>query len=108
MIRAFLAIRPADQVIESLVGMQSTLADAGADVRWVAREALHLTVHFLGNVGEPELPEIERGLREGLATVAPFDSVHSVIPVSGRSVVLTIVPAFGFDSISFCPAVVST
>jgi len=73
MIRAFLAIRPADEVIESLAEIQTKLADAGADVRWVARDGLHLTVHFLGNVGEPELPEIERGLREGLATVAPFD-----------------------------------
>ena len=73
MIRAFLAIRPADEVIEKLLELQSTLGDAGADVRWVARDALHLTVHFLGDVREHELPEIERGLREGLHALAPFD-----------------------------------
>ena len=73
MIRAFLAIRPADEVIEQLLELQSTLGDAGADVRWVARDALHLTVHFLGDVREHELPEIERGLREGLHALAPFD-----------------------------------
>ena len=41
-------------------------------------------------------------------TVAPFDSVHSVIPASGRDVVLTIVPRAGGASISACPAAAST
>ena len=41
-------------------------------------------------------------------TVAPFDSVHSVMPASGRSVVFTIVPGRGGASISARPAPAST
>src|ERR1043165_9525878 len=73
MIRTFLAIHPADTVLERIAEMQTKLGDAGAVVRWVARESMHLTIHFLGDVRESELPEIERGLAEGLAKLAPFD-----------------------------------
>lgn len=73
MIRAFLAIQPAADVILSLQALQHELTDAGADVRPVGPEALHLTIQFLGDVREGEMPEIERGLAESLRKVAPFD-----------------------------------
>lgn len=73
MIRAFLAIRPADDVLRSLKAAQEELGQAGIDARWVSADALHLTVQFLGDVREPEVPEIERGLREGLAALPPFE-----------------------------------
>jgi len=73
MIRAFLAIRPSDAVVESLLEVQSALGETGADVRWVSRDTLHLTLHFLGDVREAEMPEIERGLRESLVDVPPFE-----------------------------------
>ena len=72
MIRAFLAIRPSDEVLRSLEAMQKEIAGGGIDARWVAADATHLTVQFLGDVRESELPEIERGLREGLRAVQPF------------------------------------
>ncbi|MBI2962759.1 MAG: RNA 2',3'-cyclic phosphodiesterase [Deltaproteobacteria bacterium] len=73
MIRAFLAIRPADDVLRNLKAAQEDLGQAGIDARWVSANALHLTVQFLGDVREAEMPEIERGLREGLAALPPFD-----------------------------------
>jgi 2'-5' RNA ligase len=73
MIRAFLAIRPSDEVLRSLESLQKELAAGGIDARWAAADAIHLTVQFLGDVREPELPEIERGLRDGLRAVQPFD-----------------------------------
>ena len=73
MIRAFLAIRPSDDVIQKLVELESELEEAGADVRWVSAGSMHLTLQFLGNVREAEMPEIERGLGEALAGIAPFD-----------------------------------
>ena len=73
MIRAFLAIRPNDDVIRSLTEFQTLLADSGADVRWVSAESLHLTIQFLGQVREEEIAEIERGLQEGLRTLAAFE-----------------------------------
>jgi 2'-5' RNA ligase len=73
MIRAFLAIRPAADVIQKLVDLESELAEAGADVRWVSGDSMHLTLQFLGNVRESEMPEIQRGLGETLAPLAPFE-----------------------------------
>ncbi len=73
MIRAFLAIQPADDVLRALKDLQRELGDVGADVRWVSPDAMHLTVQFLGDVREQEIPEIERGLREQFASVEPFD-----------------------------------
>ena len=34
---------------------------------------MHLTIQFLGEVQESEVPEVERGLRQGLGTLSPFD-----------------------------------
>lgn len=73
MIRAFLAIRPDDEVLKTLKEVQQELGQAGIDARWVTADAIHLTIQFLGDVREHELPEIERGLREAIATVRPFD-----------------------------------
>jgi 2'-5' RNA ligase len=73
MIRAFLALRPDDDVLKNLKGVQQELGQAGIDARWVSADAVHLTIQFLGDVREHELPEIERGLREAIATVKPFE-----------------------------------
>lgn len=73
MIRAFLAIRPVDQVIQNVAEIQATLAESGADVRWAPSQSLHLTIQFLGQVRDEEMPEIERGLRDRLGALSPFE-----------------------------------
>ena len=73
MIRAFLAIRPSDEILAAVRELQRELGDTGADVRWVSTDSMHLTIQFLGDVREHELPEIERGLREQFASVEPFE-----------------------------------
>ena len=50
MIRAFLAIRPSEEVLRNLAEAQKELAGCGADARWVPPEAMHHTVQFLGDV----------------------------------------------------------
>jgi 2'-5' RNA ligase len=73
MIRAFLAIRPTQEVIQSLLSAQAELDGAGADVRWVSADAVHLTIQFLGDVRESEVPQIESGLGEQLGALPPFE-----------------------------------
>jgi 2'-5' RNA ligase len=73
MLRAFLAIQPAAEALRALRDLQRELGDVGADVRWVPVESMHLTVQFLGDVREAEVPEIDRRLRERFATIEPFD-----------------------------------
>jgi 2'-5' RNA ligase len=73
MIRAFLAIRPAADVLESIAALQSELGKSGGDVRWTAADSLHMTVQFLGDVREHELATIERGLVESFRAQPPID-----------------------------------
>ncbi|MGH7897860.1 MAG: RNA 2',3'-cyclic phosphodiesterase [Candidatus Binatia bacterium] len=73
MIRAFLAIQPAENVLQSLEALQVELGETGADARWVRREAMHLTIQFLGDVRENELPQIQSGLGEALCEQQPFE-----------------------------------
>lgn len=64
MVRTFLAINPSAEVLERIEDFQRELRESGADVRWVAPTAMHMTVQFLGEVREEEIPGIERGLVE--------------------------------------------
>lgn len=52
MIRAFFAIDLPAAFLEEIGRLQDKLRKTGADVRWVRPEGVHLTLKFLGNVGE--------------------------------------------------------
>ena len=54
-VRTFVALPLSEEILDNLAGAQRVLAAAGANVRWVARENLHVTVKFLGPVGEDRL-----------------------------------------------------
>ena len=71
--RTFLALPLSEQVVGRLADAQQSLSAAGAQVRWVARENLHLTLKFLGNVEEADTAEVCRLAGEVAAAVEPFD-----------------------------------
>lgn len=50
--RAFYAIPLEDSLRDRIVEAQADLRAAGADVLWVKPESLHLTLKFLGEVGD--------------------------------------------------------
>ncbi len=50
--RLFVAIEIPRGVREKILAVQRTLADTGADVRWMPREQFHITVKFLKDVEE--------------------------------------------------------
>ncbi len=60
MIRAFLAVRPTQDVIQSFLAAQTELDEAGADVRWVSPDAVHLTISSSATVRESECRSRER------------------------------------------------
>lgn len=86
-VRTFLALPLDERIVKSLVEAQRSLSAAGAHVRWVQPENLHLTVQFLGDVEETLLPEVCR-LAEGAAGQSePFEfSVAGLLsaPPAGR------------------------
>lgn len=57
--RAFIAIELSDQIKDTLAQIQSYLKDSDADVKWVEKENIHLTLKFLGEINEKKLQQIK-------------------------------------------------
>jgi 2'-5' RNA ligase len=70
--RAFLALPIPSPVRAALKALQEDLARAGADVKWVAPENLHVTLKFLDEISEEERGKVEDALRRLAARTAPF------------------------------------
>ena len=62
--RTFIAIELSEQIRNSLGQIQSHLKYSGADVKWVEKENIHLTLKFLGEVSEDKAKEIKLALDE--------------------------------------------
>jgi 2'-5' RNA ligase len=77
--RAFFAIPLEDALRPALAAAQDDLRNARADVAWVKPESLHMTLRFLGEVGE--------GTRFDLGVLRPFDlELQGIGEFSGRVV----------------------
>jgi RNA 2',3'-cyclic 3'-phosphodiesterase len=55
-IRLFVAIAPPPEALDELEALTAPLRAARDDLRWTSREAWHVTLAFLGEVQESELP----------------------------------------------------
>ena len=62
--RCFIALRVPDAARRRVEEIQEALRRADADVRWVAPEALHLTLKFLGEIGEDAVRDLSASLEE--------------------------------------------
>ena len=56
--RTFIAIELPRQIKDKLTELQILLKQTGADVKWVFPKNIHLTLKFLGEIDEKQLPEI--------------------------------------------------
>ena len=66
-IRSFIAIELSEDIKKELARLQDELKPAGADVKWVRPESVHLTLKFLGNVDTDKLERVKSVL-DGVAT----------------------------------------
>jgi len=71
--RTFIAIELSDEIRERLVQIESHLKYAGADVKWVEKDNIHLSLKFLGEVSEEKNPEIKSILDQISKTTGPFE-----------------------------------
>ena len=71
--RAFIAVALPDSVRGSLAELQQQLRTAGADVKWVAREQLHVTLKFLGGITQEQRQGVEALLKDIAKREAPFE-----------------------------------
>lgn len=72
MLRAFVAVKLGQEVESRIVELMARLKEARADVRWVGREAIHLTLRFLGDVEEARVASIIEALKGRLSGLDPL------------------------------------
>ena len=56
--RCFIAIEAPSDIREALGRVQGKLRPAGADVKWADPDGIHLTVKFLGDVEDTDVPKV--------------------------------------------------
>jgi 2'-5' RNA ligase len=57
--RTFIAIELSEEIREALAQIESHLKYSGADVKWVEKDNIHLTLKFLGEVTEEKLQQVK-------------------------------------------------
>lgn len=72
MIRAFIACELTEELRNALKVLQNELKGAGADVKWVKPEGIHLTFKFLGTVSDDDIEKIAEGIRRSADGIRPF------------------------------------
>jgi 2'-5' RNA ligase len=71
-VRTFIAVLLSDSIRSRLTSLQQTLGETGADVKWVEEENLHVTLLFLGEVDERDLPNVCSAVSGACAVFKPF------------------------------------
>lgn len=73
-IRSFIAIELSDIARADLARLQSRLKETSPPktVRWTDPKNVHLTLHFLGDLPEDRLEDVNRTLRDAAAAHTPF------------------------------------
>lgn len=70
--RLFVALTPPAEVIDALQTLTVPLRELAPDLRWTPPEQWHLTLVFLGEVGDGVLDELSRRLRRAAARHPPL------------------------------------
>lgn len=70
--RAFIAIDLDKSLKETLEGVVSRLRHRGGDIRWVKPEGMHLTIKFLGEIGEEAVAKLKSSLGVVASRHKPF------------------------------------
>ena len=71
--RTFVALDLPKNVRDKLARLQSLLEPETAGVRWVEPDTFHLTLAFLGDVPNSDLPAVCRAVARAGTEVSPFD-----------------------------------
>ena len=71
-LRTFIALDLGKTIRDKAVALQESLARAGSDVKWVEPENLHVTLLFLGEVDDRDVPTVCKAVAECCHQLAPF------------------------------------
>lgn len=70
--RVFIGVDIGEEIRGAAADLQRGLARGGAAVKWVTPESMHVTLLFLGEVGDRELHPVCRAVQEVAAAEPPF------------------------------------
>jgi len=70
--RLFLAIPLSDSLLEKFSGLKDRYA-LEMGVRWTAKQNMHITVYFFGDVDEAKIPEMSKKIAQVVSATAKFD-----------------------------------
>lgn len=73
--RLFIAVNFPEEIKKTLGAFTRSLSQIPSDLKWVREDNLHLTVQFLGNVSEEQVPAVSTALQNSVAGIAPFKLV---------------------------------
>jgi 2'-5' RNA ligase len=71
-VRAFIAVEVGAEVRRKAAALQQQLARTGAGVKWVAADAMHLTLLFLGELDDRDILPVHRAMQAVAATEPGF------------------------------------
>lgn len=71
--RCFIAIKLDDQIIRSLAQVQGLFESLEGKVRWVKSQQMHLSLQFLGDVLDKDVPDIIAVMEVAARDVQPFE-----------------------------------
>jgi 2'-5' RNA ligase len=71
-LRTFIAVELAKPIRDRVIALQEKLAGTGTEVKWVEPENLHVTLLFLGEVEDREVPDVCRLTADCVRKHAPF------------------------------------
>jgi 2'-5' RNA ligase len=74
-VRTFVAVDLPPAVKTQIGQLTDGLRSLGSMVRWVRDTSLHLTLKFLGEIPEEQLPKIYGGVERAVSGVSPFSLV---------------------------------
>jgi 2'-5' RNA ligase len=72
-VRLFVAVNLPPEERRAAYEAAAPLRDADLPVRWVAEDSIHVTIRFLGEVGEERAAPIGAALAAAVRSVRPFD-----------------------------------
>jgi 2'-5' RNA ligase len=70
--RLFIAIELPDELKKEMVKVQAQLRNVDVDASWTRAEGMHLTLKFMGEVTEQQVPEIMSSLRKAVEGAGPL------------------------------------
>ena len=70
--RSFLALEVSAPVVDYLREVIEKLSKRARDVKWVKRDAIHITLKFLGQIEEELVPKIQEALKPIGSRFTPF------------------------------------